>query len=62
MATLVDLPLMNTKNALKVAYDQAARAEKAAEDKYGSESPMAKGLGELRMKLNNAILTAKESK
>lgn len=62
MATTVDLPLANVKAALKVAYDQAARAENTAGRKYGEDSPITRELGQVRMKLNAAILSAKESK
>lgn len=62
MATIVDLPIANVKAALKIAYDQASRAEKAAESKYGADSPITKGLADVRLKLNNAIISAKDHK
>lgn len=62
MATIIDLNLNAVKSALTIAYHQAARAEKAAELKYGTDSPITKELGQVRLKLNNAIISAKENK
>lgn len=62
MATIIDLPLAAVKGALKVAYDQAARAEKNAESKYGIDSPITKELMAVRLKLNSAIISAKDNK
>lgn len=62
MATIIDLNLAAVKSALKVAYDQAARAERTAESRYGAESPIVKELGQVRLKINNAIISAKEAK
>lgn len=62
MATKVDLPLAQVKAALKIAYDQAARAEKANEAKFGLDSPITKGYTDIRLKLNNALITATEIK
>lgn len=62
MATKVDLTLAQTKAALKVAYDQAARAAKANESKFGADSPITKEFDQHRLKLNNAIISAVEIK
>lgn len=62
MATRIELSLAHTKTALKVAYDQAARAEKAAASKYGEESPITKELAQVRMRINAAMLSAQETK
>lgn len=62
MATIVDLNVNDVKTALMVAYQQATRAEKTAEIKYGAESPITKELERVRIKLNQAIMGAKEHK
>lgn len=61
MPTIVDLPLAAVKAALKVAYDQAARAERTAAGRYGEDSPITKELAVVRLKLNNALISAKDN-